>query len=98
MESTGAHGTDATGLGAAIAARKGNTKAATAGIAALKSITGPYHFGRQLLWAARVASVLGDAERARGFLRGAFARGLPYDIELHADMDLADVGTPCPTM
>ena len=52
-------------------------------------MTGPYMFGKQQMWAARVSAVLGDHDAARGFLRGAFARGYPFGIDLHCDVDLA---------
>ncbi|MEO7713732.1 MAG: BTAD domain-containing putative transcriptional regulator [Gemmatimonadaceae bacterium] len=72
-----------------LAARQGDVASARTALAALKAKTGRFHFGRHLLWAARIAAVLGDANDAITHLRGAFARGLAYGVELHTDVDLA---------
>ena len=83
------HPVDLAGWRGVIAARRGDTAGARASIASLKAMTGAYLFGRQLVWAARIAAVLGDHDAARTFLSGAFARGFPFGIELHTDPDLA---------
>lgn len=83
------HPVDLAGWRGAIAARTSDTAGARAGIASLKAMTGAYLFGRQLVWASRIAAVLGDQDAARGFLSGALARGFPYGIDLHTDPDLA---------
>ena len=57
-------------------------------LAALRRITGGFHFGRHLIWAARIATLLNRHDDAMHHLRGAFARGAPYGIDLHTDIDL----------
>jgi len=76
------------GMAAAIAAHEGDQTRARAGIAALRKLTGKFRFGRHLMWAARVAAVLGDVEDALTFMHGAFARGHGHGIDLHTDRDL----------
>jgi DNA-binding SARP family transcriptional activator len=77
-------------LGAAgtLAAHSGNVPAASAALAALRARTGRFHFGRHLMWGARIAAVLGERDDALSMMRGAFARGYPYGVELHTDFDL----------
>ena len=58
-------------------------------MAALQSKKGRFRFGLQFVCSARVLAVLGDAEQATSALRGAFARGHSYGIDLHTDIDLA---------
>lgn len=76
------------GIHGALAARTGDVTAARAMLAALRSRTGRYLYGRHLVCGARIAAVLGDGDDAVGLLRGAFARGYSYGVELHADVDL----------
>lgn len=57
-------------------------------LAALRSRTGQYLYGRHLACGARIAAVLHDGDDSVGMLRGAFARGYSYGVELHADVDL----------
>jgi hypothetical protein len=79
---------DLMGLHAASGAHQSDALRARSGIAALRKLTGKFRFGRHLMWAARVAAVLGEGDDALPFLRGAFARGHPYGVQLHADRDL----------
>ena len=76
-------------LAGAIAARRGDEAAARRALAVLQSRKGRYWFGLQFLYSARVLAILGDSEQAIVALRGAFARGHCYGIELHTDIDLA---------
>jgi DNA-binding SARP family transcriptional activator len=80
---------DVQGCLGTLAARTGDHAAARESMATLRAKSGVHHYGRHLLYAARIASVLGDTDGALALLRGAFARGCPYDVELHADVDLA---------
>ena len=84
------HAGDDAVLGAAgtLAARSGDEPAARTALATLRARTGRFHFGRHLMWGARIAAVLGDRDDAITMLRGAFARGHPYGVELHTDFDL----------
>ena len=86
---------DADVLGAAgtLAARMGNEAAARGALSALRAKTGQFRYGRHLLWAARIAAVLGDNVAALSLLRGAFARGCGHDIALHTDIDLSRLST-----
>ena len=79
---------DLLGLRGALAARTGDAPAARAMVASLRSRTGRYLYGRHLVWAARIASILADSDEAISLLRGAFARGYSYGVDLHTDMDL----------
>ena len=76
-------------LAGTLAARMGNEAVALAALAALRAKTGRFRYGRHLLWAARIAAVLGDNVTSLSLLRGAFARGCGHDIALHTDMDLS---------
>lgn len=67
----------------------GDTAGARAAIDALLSRRARFLFGRQHLYIARVLAILGEVEPAMTALRGAFARGQCYGIELHTDADLA---------
>jgi predicted Zn-dependent protease len=80
---------DLIGCRGAIAAREGDVGAAQSAISKLRGKTGRFHFGKHLLWSARIAAILGDEAAASASLRGAFARGCSFDIELHTDIDLA---------
>jgi hypothetical protein len=48
----------------------------------------PGDFGRDSYWRACIASLLGERERAMVLLREAYARGRPFSVNLHTDMDL----------
>lgn len=79
---------DALGSLGCVAARVGNHVAATETLVVLRGKRGRYHFGKHLIWSARIQSVLGDLDGAVASLRGALARGYCYGIELHLDVDL----------
>ena len=83
---------DVIALGGAIAARLGDEAAARDALAALQSKKGRFRFGVQFLGSARVLAILGDSDQAISALRGAFARGYCYGIDLHTDIDLALLG------
>jgi DNA-binding SARP family transcriptional activator len=85
--------TDVLGSAGTLAARTGNEAAARGALSALRAKTGRFHYGRHLLWAARIAAVLGDTVTALSLLRGAFARGCGHDIALHTDIDLSCLST-----
>jgi tetratricopeptide (TPR) repeat protein len=72
-----------------VAAREGDDTAARSAASALRAKTGRFHFGNHLLWSARIAAVLGEDVAALNDLRGAFARGCSYTVDLHLDIDLA---------
>jgi len=80
---------DVLGCLGCISAREGNESAARGALSTLRRKTGRFHFGKHLLWSARIASVIGDSDDAQSLLRGAFARGCSYDIDLHTDVDLS---------
>jgi tetratricopeptide (TPR) repeat protein len=79
---------DLIGFAGALGARTGNASAAEDGLATLRRVTGSFRFGRHLIWAARIAALLGKHDDALNHLRGAFARGAPYGVDLHTDIDL----------
>jgi len=76
------------GAAGTLAARSGDGPVARVALAALRARTGRFHFGRHLMWGARIAAALGDRDNALSMLRGAFARGYPHGVELHTDFDL----------
>ena len=80
---------DVVGAAGTLAARMGNDAAARSALSALRAKMGRYRYGGHLLWAARIAAVLGDNVTALSLLRGAFARGCGHDIALHTDIDLS---------
>jgi hypothetical protein len=71
-----------------LAARRGDREEALRISTELESIDRPYLFGSNTYWRARIASLLGDRERAVALLREAFAQGREYGVYLHRDMDL----------
>jgi DNA-binding SARP family transcriptional activator len=71
-----------------VAARQGDGPFARAAVAKLRAMTGRLRLGKHLAWSARICAVLGEHDDAVAHLRGAFARGYRYGIELHADPDL----------
>ena len=71
------------------AARRGDEPGARAAVAKLRGMTGRLRLGKHLAWSARICAVLGEHDDAVAHLRGAFARGYRYGIELHTDPDLA---------
>ena len=70
------------------AARLGRRVDATNVDRRLREWNQPYTFGRNTLWRARIAALLGERERAVGLLRQAFAEGHVFDSELHRDVSL----------
>jgi tetratricopeptide (TPR) repeat protein len=70
-----------------IATRKGNHEEAKRISKKLQEIDQSYVFGSDTYWQARIASILGDKERALILLREAISQGVSY-ARLHADMDL----------
>ena len=80
---------DVVGSAGTLAARMGNEEAARGALSALRAKTGRFRYGRHLLWAGRIAAVLGDTVTALSLLRGAFARGCGHDVALHTDIDLS---------
>ncbi len=71
-----------------LAARRGDRKAALEVEKKLSGFDAPGMFGRHVYWQARIAAQLGDRERAVALLREAYARGHPFSVLLHRDMDL----------
>jgi tetratricopeptide (TPR) repeat protein len=72
----------------ALAARRGDREAALA-IEALLSDRGTRgSFALDTYNRARIAALLGDRERAVGLLQEAYARGYPFMVLMHRDMDL----------
>jgi hypothetical protein len=76
-------------LAGAIAGRMGDESAARAALASLQAKKGRFRFGQQFIYSARVLAVLGDLDQAIASLRGGFARGYCYGIDLHTDIDLS---------
>jgi hypothetical protein len=70
-----------------LAARRGDTEEALRGGEGLEGLA-PRDFGRDSYWQACIASLLGERERAMVLLREAYARGRPFSVNLHTDMDL----------
>ncbi len=73
------------GLAGAVAARRGDRKAARKASDQLARM--PSDDGQVPLLRARIASVLGDREQALGLLRDAVAKGVPFGTALHRSMD-----------
>ena len=80
------------GLTGTIAARLGDDVTARGTLGTLQSKKGRFRFGLQLVCSARVLAILGESDQAISALRGAFARGHCYGIDLHTDIDLALLG------
>ena len=88
---------DFVGLLGVIAARKGDREEAGRMSQRLAALRTPFTIGHPTLWRARIATLLGDQERAVGLLRNAISEGLmPLDLAegvgyamwLHRDADL----------
>jgi tetratricopeptide (TPR) repeat protein len=88
LKSERADALEALGSLGCVSARVGDMAAATATLADLRGRKGRYHFGKHLIWSARIQSLLGDFDGALASLRGALARGYCYGIEFHIDVDL----------
>jgi tetratricopeptide (TPR) repeat protein len=72
----------------ALAARRNDRAEALAISEGLSGMVAPRAFGADVYCQARIASLLGDQERAVALLREAWGRGLPYSVHLHRDIDL----------
>jgi len=71
-----------------LAARRGEREEALRISNQLEGTAGPYEFGRDIYWQACIAAQLGDLDRAMVLLREAYARGRPFGVMLHRDMNL----------
>jgi DNA-binding SARP family transcriptional activator/TolB-like protein len=71
-----------------LAARRGDRELALSISQELEGLAAPMDFGRDTYWQACIASLLGERERAMVLLRRAYARGRPFSVRLHRDMDL----------
>lgn len=71
-----------------LAARRGDWEGAMRVLEELRKLERPFLLGKHLWWQARIASLLGEKERAVALLREAFSQGLPYDVHLHREIDL----------
>jgi serine/threonine protein kinase/tetratricopeptide (TPR) repeat protein len=71
-----------------LAARRGDREGAMRVFEELGKLERPFLLGSHLWWQARIASLLGEKERAVGLLREAFSQGLSYGVYLHCEIDL----------
>ncbi|UCG87725.1 MAG: hypothetical protein JSW71_04020, partial [Gemmatimonadota bacterium] len=71
-----------------LAARRGDREEALRIGSQLERITGPYEFGLDNYLQSTIAAQLGDLDRAMVLLREAHARGRPFTVFLHREMDL----------
>jgi tetratricopeptide (TPR) repeat protein len=71
-----------------LAARRGDREEALRISDRLEGLADPYDHGRDRYVQATIAAQLGDLDRAMVLLRDAYARGRPFGIFLHSDMDL----------
>lgn len=71
-----------------LAARRGDFETARRISESLTGMAPRRDFGRDVYWQACIAALLGERERAVALLREAYARGRPFSIFLHRDMDL----------
>ena len=78
---------DYRGFSGMIAARRGDSLRAAQIAESLQPDRPPYQFGASFLYRARIASLLGDKDRAVAFLNQAFQQGKEYDLWLHRDVD-----------
>jgi tetratricopeptide (TPR) repeat protein len=70
-----------------LAARRGDREAALRIEERLSELGAPGPFRLNTYWQARIAALLGDRERAVALLREAHARGLPFTVFVHREMD-----------
>jgi tetratricopeptide (TPR) repeat protein len=85
---------DRRGYLGALAARRGDRAAALRADSALASLGRAYLTGRRTYWRARIASLLGEPERALTLLREALQEGRTFPM-LHGEADLAPLhGVP----
>ncbi len=75
----------------ALAARKGNLNEARNISDELKKMSRPYLFGEHTYWCARIASLLGEKQRAVELLRESFAQGNVYGTYLHCVIDFEPI-------
>jgi tetratricopeptide (TPR) repeat protein len=75
---------DHLGLTGLVAAGRGDTAAARELLIRLDTMRSPYLSGRNLLMAGGIRAALGQEDAAVQTLRRAFAKGLPFGVELHA--------------
>ena len=71
-----------------LAARRGDRDEALRISNQLAGTASPYDFGHDIYWQACIAAQLGELDRAMVLLREAYARGRPFGILLHRDMNL----------
>jgi DNA-binding SARP family transcriptional activator/TolB-like protein/predicted Zn-dependent protease len=71
-----------------LAARQGDRAEAERILAWLTALERPYLLGEHTYWRARIAALLGEPERAVGWLQEAYAQGRSEWIGLHSDPDL----------
>jgi tetratricopeptide (TPR) repeat protein len=73
-----------------LAARRGDRDEALSISEGLVGLNDPYDFGRDTYWQACIAALLGEGEheRAMELLRGSFADGRKFNLQLHLDLDL----------
>ncbi len=71
-----------------IAARRGDREGAMRALEELGKLERPFLFGNHLWWQARIASLLGEKERAVGLLKEALSQGFTYGVFLHRETDL----------
>jgi serine/threonine-protein kinase len=82
---------DCPGYVGALAARRGDRAAAMAADSTLAALGRPSLLGRDTLWRARIAALLGDRERAVALVRQALQAGQMYPT-LHGQADLSSLG------
>jgi DNA-binding SARP family transcriptional activator len=80
---------DAQGSLGCLAARVEDATTVESILECLRARRGRFHFGKHLIWTARIQSLRGDLDAAMTSLRGALARGYCYGIDLHLDIDLS---------
>ncbi len=71
-----------------LAARRGDREVAMRIFEKLGKLERPFLLGDNLWWQARIASLLGDKERAVALLGEAFNQGFTYGVDLHREIDL----------
>lgn len=84
------------GMLGALAARLGDGEEALRISEMLGAVDRPFLFGRPHYLRARIAALRGERERAISLLREAFARGLPYGVQVLCDMDLEPLRSSAP--
>ena len=85
------HGHLDEGYLAVIAARLGDRRTADRWRSFLLDLGGPFLYGANWYWLAKLAAVEDDPEGAVLHLRRAFADGLPMSLAVHTDPHLADL-------